>query len=457
MPRVRPSFVRAGVLAVVAPLLLAAAAPAAGAGKGRTKAIGISLGARSVAHGGTVSVRVRPAGSRCTLRLHRGTSRGPVVQRRRVPRSGRLVLNRLGSPGRRTAVLRCGRKSARAAFIVRKRGWANASVPSTPLPVRDGTAPAGAPTPPPAAPASWTETTSVSWETVRAAPGPLLEAQGAAVGGRLFVFGGFTSPQTLAVTTASHAYVPATDQWERVADVPQELTHAPVAVDGTAIFLVGGYVGRSPGPATDRVWRYDVTTNSWSAGPSLPAPRGAGAAAIVGRELHFFGGTSRDGTNGDPDQPDHWALALDGGTAWEPRAPMPNPRNHLAGVSLGGKVYAIGGQHGENEKWGNQAQVDAYDPASDTWTRVADMPSPRGHISASAVVVAGRIVVLGGTNQGNAASTAVAAYDPVADAWTSLPGLPEGRKTPVADLIDGHLYVATGSFLLPTLRGRLTP
>jgi hypothetical protein len=38
-----------------------------------------------------------------------------------------------------------------------------------------------------------------------------------------------------------------------------------------------------------------------------------------------------------------------------------------------------------------------------------------------------------------------------------LPRLPEGRKTPVADLVDGNLYVATGSFKLPTLRGRFTP
>jgi N-acetylneuraminic acid mutarotase len=120
-------------------------------------------------------------------------------------------------------------------------------------------------------------------------------------------------------------------------------------------------------------------------------------------------------------------------------------------------VYALGGQHGENEAWGNQSQVDVYDPATDRWTRAADMPAARGHISASTVVVDGRLVVIGGTRQGNYASADVAAYDPATDAWTSLPSLPQGRKTPVADFIDGDLYVATGSFRLPTLRGRFQP
>lgn len=129
----------------------------------------------------------------------------------------------------------------------------------------------------------------------------------------------------------------------------------------------------------------------------------------------------------------------------------------LAGAALDGRLYAIGGQHAESEARGSQRQVDAYDPAMDTWTSVADLPSARGHVSSSAVVVAGRIVVVGGTDQGTVASTAVEAYDPATNAWTSLPGLPVGRKSAVAGLIGGDLYVATGSFKSPTLKGRFSP
>ena len=49
---------------------------------------------------------------------------------------------------------------------------------------------------------------------------------------------------------------------------------------------------------------------------------------------------------------------------------MPDPRNHLGGIALGGKAYAIGGQRGQEAASVNTDLVDAYDPATDKWTRV---------------------------------------------------------------------------------------
>ncbi len=463
MTRILPASTGRFALPVALVLLLPTVAGAPAAASAGAAGVRVSLSARSVPHGGSVVLRVRPAAATCAVRLHRGTSRGRVVSRRRLPRSGRLALRGLRVAGRHTVVARCGRRSAKASFVVRRPAGAAPSPGARPTP-----GPAGAGPPSGAAPARGgsgtggatpTDPLRLSWEPVAPAPAPRGEAQGAAVGSRLFVFGGFTSggPVSLPATARSDAYDAATNAWQPVADLPVVVTHAPAVVDGDTIWLVGGYVGDSPGPATDQVWRYSVVTNAWSPAPALPAARGAGGAAIAGGELHYFGGTSRGTGKGSPDEEEHWALRLDGGTTWEPRAPLPNPRNHLAAVTLGDRVYAIGGQHAENETTGNQRQVDAYDPATDAWTRVADLPSARGHVSSSAVVVGGRIVVVGGTDQGNTASASVEAYDPAANAWTTLPALPVGRKSPVAGLIGGDLYVATGSFRLPTLKGRLSP
>ncbi|MDD9205579.1 kelch repeat-containing protein, partial [Georgenia sp. 10Sc9-8] len=145
-------------------------------------------------------------------------------------------------------------------------------------------------------------------------------------------------------------------------------------------------------------------------------------------------------------------LNLDGGTTWTARAPMPNPRNHLVGAALDGKAYAIGGQHNENESSGLQSDVHRYDPATDTWTEVADLPVARSH---TAVVVRdGSILVLGGTNPGNKASSDVTAYHPEVDVWTALPSLPGARKTPVAALVGDRVYVSTGSHAVSTWEGR---
>lgn len=288
-----------------------------------------------------------------------------------------------------------------------------------------------------------------AWRTLTPAPQARFEAQGAAVNGKLYVLGGFYASSPIRATRRSDVYDPATNTWQRIADMPETITHAAQAVDGETIYLIGGYVGDHPGPSTARVWKYNTRTNTWSAGPSLPAGRGAGAAVRLGRNLHFFGGATRTaGTTDDTDRANHYVLALDGGTQWTSAAPLPNPRNHLAGVALNGKLYAIGGQYRHEEGTTNQNQVDVYDPVTKAWTRAANLPVPRGHISASTFVMDGRIIVLGGSvnnGSGGASSADVTAYDPQANLWLKLPSLPSGRKTPVADAIGGRIVVSTGN------------
>lgn len=89
----------------------------------------------------------------------------------------------------------------------------------------------------------------------------------------------------------------------------------------------------------------------------------------LGRELHYFGGVIRKNGVYLQDYGTHWALDLDGGTAWRTTtttgdllAPLPNPRNHMGGVALEGKIYAIGGQQLGEETYGAQDEVDVYDP-----------------------------------------------------------------------------------------------
>jgi len=307
--------------------------------------------------------------------------------------------------------------------------------------------PSGGTTAPPAT----GDPTAFSWESRAAAPIGRSEGQGAAVDGKVYAFGGFYTGTT--TTARSDVYDTATNTWTRLPDMPEQLTHSPTVVDGKVIWLIGGYVGNHPGPATTSVWKFDTVARTWSRGPSLPARRGAGGAALVGRQLHFFGGTNRvAGSTADPDQPDHWVLDLAAGTGWQSRAGLPNPRNHLTGATVDGKVYAIGGQHNEDESTGLQAQVDRYDPATNGWTRVADLPKARSHTVS--VVRDGRILVLGGTNPGNTASSDVTQYDPATNAWARLPSLPGGRKTSVAALVGGTVYLTGGSHATSTYAGR---
>lgn len=307
--------------------------------------------------------------------------------------------------------------------------------------------------PPPPPPPPSGDPSAFSWEAKANAPIARAEAQGAAVGGRIHVFGGFSSGWT--TTARSDVFDTATNAWSRLPDMPEALTHSAVVVDGTTVWLLGGYVGNHPGPATRNVWKFDTVARTWSRGPALPAPRGAGGAAVVGRQLYFFSGTSRvAGSTADPDQPDTWVLNLDGGTTWAARAPLPNPRNHVSAASVDGKVYAIGGQHNENESSGLQSDVHRYDPGTNAWLKVAGLPVARSH--AVAEVRDGQIVLIGGTVPGNIPSSDVTSYSPATNTWSKLPSLPAGRKTPVAGVVGGAVWVTGGSHSVSTWVGRFS-
>jgi hypothetical protein len=236
--------------------------------------------------------------------------------------------------------------------------------------------------------------TTIGWSTVASAPIGRLEGCGTFASGKLYVFGGYID-STYTPTRRADVYDPATDTWTRIADLPVGLTHIGVATDGSNIYLAGGYPEKSGGGqtfSTTAVWAYNIGTNTYSAMPSLPSARGGGALVLLGTTLHYFGGSD----SARSDSGSHWTLSLSGGTGWVAAASLPTPRNHLGGAAIGGKVYAVGGQSGQDAAAIYRSDVHAYDPSTDAWTAVASLPAGRSHMSASTFAMDGRIIVLGG-------------------------------------------------------------
>jgi N-acetylneuraminic acid mutarotase len=298
----------------------------------------------------------------------------------------------------------------------------------------------------------------IGWSEAAVAPLARTEAQGAAVDGRLYVFGGYVSWDPFCTTTAGHAYDAGSDSWSELPAMPVAWTHAGAVVDGSTIYFAGGYLNEPnctrTESATSAVWAFDTTTQAWSSTrvPPLPEARGSGGFVKLGRSLHFFGGTD----TARNDLGDHWAISLDGESTWEPRAPIPNPRSHLAAVEFGGKIYAIGGQHGHESHLVTQDSVHVYDPATDAWSAATSLPLPVSHTVASTFVVENRILVLGGEKAFGPSNhlATVLAYEPASDTWSELTPLPAPRNAAVAGVIDGVLYLTGGStFTTTTFRG----
>ncbi len=283
------------------------------------------------------------------------------------------------------------------------------------------------------------------------------EAQGLALDAKLYVFGGFYNDHIQA-TVQSDVYDPANNTWTQLAPLPEKLTHAGQATDGRFIYLAGGFVGDHPGGSSNKIWKYDVAANLWSEGPSMPGKRGGGALVLLGRSLHYFGGTLRlKGGDYVQDYGDHWVLRLDDHDAgWTTAASLPNPRNHMGGCVANGKIYAVGGQHLGDEESGNQRSVQVYDPATDEWTNTADLPFARGHLTSNILEWNGRVIVVSGVTNRRKAVATIEVYDPTSNKWATLTPLPKPRQSGVSGIVGDKLIVTGGSLSVTTWIGKLS-
>ncbi|CAN5920466.1 hypothetical protein BH24BAC1_BH24BAC1_36290 [soil metagenome] len=240
-------------------------------------------------------------------------------------------------------------------------------------------------------------------------------------------------------------YDPAANTWTQLDPMPTPLTHMGAAVDGRDIYLASGYVGLEGGGqtfATTEVWKFNVDSQVWTEMPPLPEARGSGGLAVLDRDMHFFGGSDARRR----DTSDHWVLDLDNQAAgWRNTgSPLVPARNHLSALTLDGKIYAIGGQQGQDERSTTLSLVSSWDPQTSEWSEVASLSNPLSHISAAAFVMDGRIIVAGGEIRHNVPVAEVWAYDPSEDAWTALTDLPVKRRSGVAEAIGNEIIFTTG-------------
>jgi N-acetylneuraminic acid mutarotase len=286
--------------------------------------------------------------------------------------------------------------------------------------------------------------TSFTWKAVQNTPVPRAEGTKFVAGGKFYTFGGFVGPNLL-TTREVDVFDPATNTWSRAADTPDRMTHAATAVDEqTGTVWVGMFFLHDGLKSSTLVWKYNVATNTWSTGPSLPQGRGAGAMAIVGRELHAWGGldTNQKG------RAEHWRLDLNNPSAgWVTDTPMPRTVNHHGGVALNGKLYSIGGIEDKIENTSNRTEVLIYDPATRQWTQGTPLPVAMGHIGPDTFVYGNHIVIAGGqVNADNERlSTIVLDYNAETDKWSYLPSLPAVRKSAAVGIINGKIIVANGN------------
>jgi N-acetylneuraminic acid mutarotase len=123
---------------------------------------------------------------------------------------------------------------------------------------------------------------------------------------------------------------------------------------------------------------------------------------------------------------------------WNTLAAIPQPEQGAAVEAIDGIVYVAGGFTNAN-----LATLQAFDPTTNSWTTLADMPGPR-YSGNGAGVINSQLYVAGGWTQNPPLPNATLfVYDPPTDLWTELASMPHLSACGASGVIAGKLYVTT--------------
>jgi N-acetylneuraminic acid mutarotase len=133
---------------------------------------------------------------------------------------------------------------------------------------------------------------------------------------------------------------------------------------------------------------------------------------------------------------------------WEHREPMSVPRNHAFAAAVNGKIYVIGGRTGSAFilTATNTNVVEEYDPAADKWNGpLQRMPTAR---SGGGSGTDGRKIYCAGgevaTTQLTGAFRAVEAYEPATNSWSTLPSMAIPRHGLAGAVLGNEFHLVSG-------------
>ena len=259
---------------------------------------------------------------------------------------------------------------------------------------------------------------------------------------RIYAFGGEGSATGTGVFANNQEYDPSTDTWREVAPMVTPRHGTDGALVGRTVYApAGGTADGVHDAVSNETFAIDLD-GSWTTLPSLPAgeQRREGGVVVLDDQLYVIGGNK--GSNDRTATVLRYDITAATWASTAAVAPIPGPGlDHIGAVVLNGSIYMMGGW--EENPVPDVATLLRYDPASNAWTQLADMPDSQG--ASGATVIDGKIYVVGGKQQGSRVGD-LYVYDPATDQWEIEAPMPTERDHVQAATLGGKLY-AFGGFI----------
>lgn len=178
----------------------------------------------------------------------------------------------------------------------------------------------------------------------------------------------------------------------------------------------------------------------WEKESNLLEARAGAASAEVNGIIYIFGGTA-GGDQAANGEKKNTTFAYDTKSdTWTRKKDMPTARSAVSAVSVGTKIYVIGGYYGSNST--RTDKVEVYDTLTDTWEAAANLLETRSWVAS--VLLDNNIYVIGGGNNNDTIVPAVEKYDIQLNKWTKLNNFPIALNSMSAFNINNKIYALGG-------------
>lgn len=239
-------------------------------------------------------------------------------------------------------------------------------------------------------------------------------------------------------------YDASTNTWTEHPGPPIKIHHFQAVKWHDKIYIVGALTGNySDDPPVPNVYILDIATEEWSVGPEIPQERqrGAASAVVYNDKIYIVGGNTRGHQGGFIP----WFDEFDPATgSWTPLADAPIARDHHRAAVVQDKLYVISGRQTnrpvDSVKANTIGQTDVYDFATGQWSVLPnDIPTPRASF---ALYPHGRELIVAGGEAETGSTGAVEALDVIDGTWRTLPSLVIPRLSPGGAAFSNRLFVA---------------
>ena len=211
------------------------------------------------------------------------------------------------------------------------------------------------------------------------------------------------------------------DSWTTKASIPTARAELGVVSLNGKIYAIGGFVG---GTAVGTNEVYDPATNTWATLSSMPTARAGFGLAVFQNKIYAIGGANAGNQNGGYSSTNVNEIYDPAKDSWTTGAPMPTARAFLEANVVNGNFYLIGGGDFANTfTFGPTALNEVYDPLINSWSTKASVPNAVGYYASA--VAENKIFIIGGSPSAGTGRNYNQIYDTKTDSWDS------GKPVPV--------------------------